>query len=184
MFGETRIRGLPRPGHPDTLDIGTTLCRRLLVLLGAVSELAPPFPLVTPVVVSELAPPVPLVTRVVVSELAPPLGGPHRLFCLEIPVLLFSAPVLLSLAPVSVCGPTRRLPGRLGYRGYYDNSIGHYVRRPNPIRWRRTLPNRRLLRQVSAEWTSLSADYSDYFLRPSGGSIAIGVTPPRPAKSL
>ena len=91
---------------------------------------------------------------------------------------------LFERAPVLVCGPTRRLPGHLGYHGYYDNSIGRCVCRPNQIRWRRTLPNRRLLRQVSAEWTPLPADCSDYFLRPGGGSVAIGVTPPRPAESL
>ena len=115
-FGEMHIHGLPRLGHPDTSDIGTALCRRLLVLLGPVSELAPP---------------VPSVTRAVVSELTPPLGGLCRSFCLELPVLLFPALVLLFLAPVllfptpvSVCGPTRRLPSCLGYRGYYDNSIG------------------------------------------------------------
>ena len=43
MFGETRIRGLAHPDHPDTSDIGMALCRRLLVLPEVVSELAPRF---------------------------------------------------------------------------------------------------------------------------------------------
>ena len=90
-FGETRIHGLPRPDHPDTLDIDKAF-RRLLVLPELVLELnlvvSGVFPrdfLVADLVVSELVPPTPSATRVVVSELGPPLVGSCWSFCPEIP---------------------------------------------------------------------------------------------------